>query len=341
VNTAPSRQEPRAVLEKTMHRINSHLASLEFRLAAEMWYQHHKPYWKQSTAETYRKYIRRLNRLFANLTLGRIHIHHFREYQKINSALREDGRPRYVASSINHDLDTLMQILSQAGLAEGIKPLYRQLPVPVWTPPRVLSEAEEHRFFEIAASDTNLSIAYWVSSLTNNTAASASELRKVQLKHVHLDSSPPLLYIPSDKVRNEHRARVIPLNERGLTEVKRIIQRAQSLGCSRPEDYLLPLRLSDGRYDPSRPASAWFIYKQWKKLVDAAIAKGAINFRIKPFQMRYNVVAKLLKARAPESTVKSIAGHVRREMLEHFSRRRLEEKARALNMISYVSKIDQ
>jgi hypothetical protein len=319
--------------------LNAHFASLKFKVAAEIWCRAQKPRWKKATAESYLKYVGWLNSYFADLRLQEIDIHHFREYQKINSTLRADGRPRFAPSSVNHDLNTLLQVLSVAGLAKRIRSLYQELPVPRWTPPRILSEEEEDRFFKIAASNPAFVMAYWVSSVTNNTSASGSELRKLQLKHLALDSDPPRVYVPSETVRNEFGAREIPLNDRGVMQAKRILQRARSLGCTQPDHYLFPLRVHNS-YDPTRPASAWFIYKQWNRLLKAAIEQGAITRPIKPFDMRYNVVVKMLKAGAAEYTVKSIAGHVRREMLEHFSRRRLEDKTKVLNMINPVKKIE-
>jgi integrase len=321
-----------------MTRGNSHFASLKFKVAAEIWYEDQKPYWRKSTADSYEKYIRRASTYFSDFKLDEIRIEHLREYQKINSALAEDGMPRLVASSVNHDLNTLAQVLAQAGLWEAIGPLYKPLPLPRWTPPRVLTEAEEDRFFEIAANDPALSVAYWISSLTNNTSASGSELRNLQLRHVVLDSDPPVLYVPSETVKNEYRARVIPLNERGVIQVKRILRRAYSLGCTESDHYLFPFRVSYGNYDPTRPASPWFIYRQWNKLVDSAIEQGAINFRIRPHDLRHQIVTKLLEAGAPEQTVMSIAGHVSRQMLEHYSHQRIDAKAKALNMINPVKK---
>ena len=317
---------------------NPHLASLTFKVAAEIWHESQKPYWKKSTAESYEKYIGRLQRYFADLPLRNFQIEHFREYQRINSLPGRGDGPPLVASSINHDLNTLAQILSHAGLWEEIRPFYKPLPKPGWTPPRVLTEEEENRFFEVAANNSAFSIAYWIASLTNNTSASGSELRKLQLKHINLDANPPALYVPSDAVKNEYRARVIPLNERGAIQVKRILTRAYSLGCVQPEHYLFPFRIAAGKYDPARPASPWFIYKQWNKLVDAALEAKAISFRIRPHDLRHQIITKMLEAGAPEQTVMSIAGHVSRQMLEHYSHQRIDAKARVLNMINPVKR---
>ena len=86
---------------------NSHFVSLPFKVAAGIWDKNQRLYWKESTADSYEKYIHRLNRVISDLRLDEISIDHFREYQRINSASRENGQPRLVASSINHDLNTV------------------------------------------------------------------------------------------------------------------------------------------------------------------------------------------------------------------------------------------
>lgn len=147
-----------------------------------------------------------------------------------------------------------------------------------------------------------------------------------------------MLYVPSDAVKNEYRARVIPLNERGAIQVRRILTRAYTLGSIRPEHYLFPFRVAARKYDPARPANPWFIYKQWNKLVDAALAARAISFRIRPHDLRHQIITKMLEAGAPEQTVMTIAGHVSRQMLEHYSHQCIDAKARVLNMINPVKK---
>ena len=42
----------------------------------------------------------------------------------------------------------------------------------------------------------------------------------------------------------------------------------------------------------------------------------------------------MLEAGAPEQTVMSIAGHVSRQMLEHYSHQRIDAKAKVLDLIN-------
>jgi integrase len=312
---------------------NRALTSLLFVPAAKKWQEDNKPYWKPNTHKSYSTYINRLMPFFHDLRLLQIHIGHFREYQKWRS---EDNSPQKVCpASINHDLNTLAQILNSCGLWESLEKHYKPLPLPGWRPPRVLSEMEEERFFEFAANDEECSLAYWVASLTNNTSASGTELRHVQILNVSLDTNPPILYVPSDHVKNEFRARVIALNDVGEKQVRRIMDRAYQLGSCRPEHYIFPFRVNGtNTYDPMRPASPWFLYRQWDKLVTRALELGIISFKIRPHDMRHQIITKLLENGTPEQTVMSIAGHVSRQMLEYYSHNRVDAKYRALMAIS-------
>jgi hypothetical protein len=44
---------------------------------------------------------------------------------------------------INQELNCLKQILEQAGLWQTLKPFYKQLPMPKWKPPRVMTPEKE------------------------------------------------------------------------------------------------------------------------------------------------------------------------------------------------------
>ena len=300
---------------------------LPFSEAAPIWLEEQKLYHsdKPKTIRSYADYVKRLETVFGSLKLSEIHIGHIREYQVQQKA-------KYNPRCINSDISLLSRVLRKAGLWAVIKEHYRALPVPKWTPPRVLTDAEEDHLFLIASRNPEFELAYWVASLTNNTSASGCELRGLKLKHIDLNATPPILYVPSDKVKNEYRARVIPLNERGEKIMRRIIDRAASLGSTQPEHYLFPLRVRTGKkpiYDPTRPASESFLRKQWNKM---RIAAGFSWLR--PHDLRHQIITKLLENGVPEQTVMAITGHVSREMLEYYSHQRVDAKFRALDIIN-------
>lgn len=308
-----------------MQALPDNFSKLPFPEAAKNWLEEEEIYHvdKPKTMKSYRDYVKRLSLVFA-MPIDQIHIGHLREYQRARKA-------GYHARSINNDISLLSRVLAKGGLWKPLQEMYRPLPVPRWTPPRVLTEKEEQHLFEVAADNPDYELAYWVASLTNQTSASGSELRGLKLKNVDMQSHPPVLYVPSDKVKNEFRARVIPLNERGWTQLDRIIARAARCGSKLPEHYIFPLRTRSGKnpeYDPTRPASESFLRKQWDKM-----RKEAGFPWLRPHDMRHQIITKLLENGVPEQTVMSIAGHVSREMLEHYSHQRVDAKMRALDII--------
>jgi integrase len=306
---------------------SSHFAALPFPVAAELWMEEQSLYWKPATKRSYRGYLRRLKLFFGEMKLNEIHIGNIREYQKAHIE-------KITNAAINHDTNTLSQMLRKAGLWEPIAEFYRPLTLPRWSPPRVLTEQEEDAFFKIAARDGEWSCAYWWASITNNTTASGVELRTLQLKHIDLAHDPPMLYVPDETAKNQFRARPVPLNEIALKQIKRSLARAYKLGAKDQEHYLFPFRINRAEYDVTRPASESFIYKQWNKLVEAALSAGAIKHRIRPHDLRHQIITTLLENGEPEQTVMALAGHVRREMLEHYSHTRIKAKHSAVTTLA-------
>jgi integrase len=176
------------------------------------------------------------------------------------------------ASYINHELNTLTQILHIAGQWDRMKRFYNPLPLPKKRPQRVMTEEEEQQLFEAASKNAECYLAYLVASISANTTATGAELRSLQLRHISLDENEPAIEIPHEMVKNEYRARRIPLNEIALKQVRRAVERAQYIGCVHATDHVFPLRVKPGLYDPGRPASPSWIRKQWQVLRQASPA---------------------------------------------------------------------
>lgn len=300
---------------------------LSFEQAADLWLDERRLTNRPGTIRCYQDYIARLRTSFAAIKLTAIQHWHLLRYQKEN-------KDKYHPASINHDCNILLQILGRAGLRHDVEQHYRPLPIPGWQPPKVLSEAEEDAFFKVACTNADWALAYYVASLTNNTSASGKELRMLQLKDVDLESDPPVLSVPRD-MKNPHRQRRIPLNERGRIQMERLIGRAHSLGSTRPEHYVFPFRDKRSKlYDPAQPASESWLRYQWKKMVTAALEQGAISFPVKPHNLRHQIITKLLEDGQPEEVVRAIAGHVSRKMMEHYSHARIQRKFQALDAIN-------
>ena len=290
-------------------------------VAGRAWLMTRMPYIRPSTISHYRQYVNALGVVFGQLSLYDIDISHVRNYQNIRS---QGAGP----SRINHELNTLSQILRRVGLWHGIEDQYEPLPLPRWTPPRVITPEEEEKLFYVAASNPQWIVGYLASSLCANTTAAGCELRGLRLKDIDLPNC--IIHIPHDAAKNEFRARSIPLNGRAKIQIERLMKRATELGSYLPTDYLLPFRLKRGWYDPSRPTRGW--RSAWREIRVAADLPW-----IRPHDLRHQAITRLLEnPKVSEETVKSIAGHVSKKILERYSHIRINVKRDALATISPV-----
>jgi integrase len=276
---------------------------------------------KPRTIEMYQWYIRNLSRKFAGILLSQIQIKHIQEYQQRRKL---SAGP----SCVNHEINTLAQILRQADLWRVMEKQYCPLPLPDWTPPKVLTAEEEERFFRVAAGNPDWSVAYWAVSLTNNTSAKGTELRQLQIKHLKLAQETPTIHIPDDAVKNELGARVVPLNDVAEKQIRRILKRAHALGARSPEHYVFPYRIKKNIYDVTRPASPNFLRTAFRSMRRAT----GMDW-LQPRNFRHQVIARLFEKGTPEETIISIAGPQSIKMSRYYSLIKISAKAEALRAI--------
>ena len=303
------------------------LASLPFCEAAAIWLESHRPHIGKGTVRDYEQCIRTLTGFFAALSLREIHIGHFEQYQRARAAGVEPWNRVAGPSRINHELNTLSQILNRAGLWAPLAVHYHPLPLPRPKVGCALVPDEESKLFRIAASNPRWKLAYWCSLLTANTTAGPGEIRHLRVRDVSLD--PPQIHI-NEGVKNEYRIRMIPLNEPAAWALSQIIKRARELGSVEPDHYILPHRARNGDrgFDPWRPISSW--RGSWDKLREAA---GMPHLRM--YDLRHHAITRLLEDEdVSERTVIEIAGHVSRAMLERYSHIRMNTKRQAVDALA-------
>ena len=292
---------------------------------------------KDGTHDRDDAYMEALGRFFT-MRLRDISPGHLRAYQiaraknsvRVGDVDTKPWKQRAKNSTINHELALLGRILSHCRLWKNLKDYYFPLSVPKWSPRSIMEENEEAEFFARGAADPQARLAYLVAMLTNNTTASGSELRFLQLKHIFLKPASEIseIYIPPEGVKNESRPRKIALNRTAKWAVGQLYARALQLGCADPEHYLLPFRLKRNQYDPTRPAGKTFLRKSWAKLREVT---GRAELR--PHDLRHNCITRLLEEGNDPETVRSIAGHLRPEMTEYYSHQRKRVKFKALTRI--------
>jgi len=209
-------------------------------------------------------------------------------------------------------------------VGEGYKPLPERKDVG-----RALSAEQELKLFSVASTRREWSVAFWASLLAANTTAGGCEIRNLRLRDIDLAAK--TLYVTVGK--NKFRVRAIPLNVTATWAVERLLNRAQKLGATKPEHYLIPRRVAGQRHDPTKPPSRWAWRRAWRTLTRECGLAG-----LRPHDLRHHAITKLAESsEASEQTIMSIAGHVSREMLEHYSHIRQEAKRRAVESLDNVT----
>jgi hypothetical protein len=195
----------------------------EIWLAAKRDWKRRKP----KTLECSTNYLRALLRFFGDMPLREIQPRSILAYQTARS--KQVG-----ASSVNHEVNALSQILKKCGLWGPIRDYYSPLPEPVWKPPKVYTLEEQRQIFNSAKDDPNLELAELVFTITRNTSASGCELRLSRLDSLDLDGERPTVRITGDVTKNDVRPRIIPLNADALGAFRRAVDRAARLGSHLP-----------------------------------------------------------------------------------------------------------
>lgn len=329
VHTAGHRKCPACELLRKKMLAPKAFADLTFPAAAELWLEARRRRLAPASVKDYSDCILRLTNFFAALPLSEIHIGHFEQYQ----TGRKDGSgglSKAGPSRINHELNTLSQILERANLWASIAPYYQPLHLPRPKAGCALTEAEERRLFDVAGSKSRWKVAYLCSLITANTTAGPGEIRMLRLMDVDLTPQPPGAPFGLIKVelgaKNDYRVRPLPLNLTAHMAARALLDRAAELGAVRPDHFLLPHRAEHGNgkrkgdWDPSRPMSSW--RKAWSKLRAAAGLP-----RLRMYDLRHHVITRLLEnEQVSERTVIELAGHVSKKMLERYSHIRMRTK---------------
>jgi integrase/recombinase XerD len=230
--------------------------------------------------------------------------------------------------TVNIEVGVLRRVLKQFKLWHLVGEDYKPLPEPKDIG-RALTPEQELNLFSVASTRREWTVAFWVSLVAANTTAGGCEIRNLRLQDIDLQTK--TLYVRVGK--NKFRVRAIPLNCTATWAVERLVDRAHKLGATDPEHYLIPRRVAGKQYDPLKPPSRWAWRSAWRKLTRKAGLDG-----LRPHDLRHHAITKLAESsEAGEQTIMAIAGHVSREMLEHYSHIRQEAKRRAVESLDNVT----
>src|SRR2546428_373651 len=149
-------------------------------------------------------------------------------------------------------------------------------------------------------------------------------MRSCTLKGLHwknVDLFERVLVIRRKSTKTDAGALVVPLNRDCVATLGQLWDRCCKLGSSEPHRFVFPACEC-----ATRPVKGWRM--AWSNLTKAAGLKG-LRFH----DLRHQAITELGESGLSDQTIMSIAGHVSREMLDHYSHIRLEAKRRALKAL--------
>jgi integrase len=276
------------------------------------------------TYESERYLLRSLLKGFSVKRLDDITIHDIEDYRLLRGRIVS---PR----TVNVEMKILRMILRRAKTWNRLADDYKPLPENKRGLGRALSPEQEMHLFEVASSNPDWEVAYNAAVLAAHTTARSEELRGLRLADV--DPIERTMTIRRSSTKTDAGCRIVPLDKAATWALVRLIDRARLLGAINLEHYLFPFcqfrQTKNGTspagrgYDPSRPTTGW--RSAWESLREKA---GLPSLRF--HDLRHHCITRLAELGTPDHVIMSIAGHVSKEMLEHYSHIRMEAKRAAV-----------
>ena len=220
--------------------------------------------------------------------------------------------------TINLELGVLRGVMKRAKLWHHLSDEIKPLPVHTQIG-RAMTLDEKLRLAKTAGMKPEWQNARLAMVLALNTTMRACEIKA--LRWYDVDFLAGTVTIRRSKTEAGQRA--IPLNEDALSAMRELYGRASAMGSTQPDHYVFPA-CENGRFDPTTPQKSW--RSAWRSLRKAA-GIAALRFH----DLRHHAITELAESQTSDATIMAIAGHVSRQMLEHYSHVRLDLKRKALD----------
>jgi len=321
-----------------------------FGEAADLFLEERKPHVAERTHQLEGNLLTPLRKFFGERVLLRIRAEDIAGYQRMRRATGISGR------TLNMEIAVLRAMMKRAKVwsivAEDVK-LDRENTHVIG---RVLNKEDKETLFKTAATKEEWLVVYCAAVLAVSTTCRGIELKHLRWSDVDLFAR--TMMIRRSKTQSGHRT--IPLNPDALAAFGRLRKQAEALGFGAPEHFVYPA-CERQRFDPTRPQKTW--RSAWRSLVDAAgekagekAAKRAVKagadpeeartraiasfvsekgVRLRFHDLRHQEITELAENGASDATVMAVAGHLSREMMEHYSHVRMAAKREALENLSH------
>ena len=243
-------------------------------------------------------------------------IHVLNRYE--SSRLDEGASPK----TVNNEVLVLTSILRGANLWHRVMG-YKPLKVRKTDIGTALTGDESSRLIEYAKLAAPHAVAPNVALASFATGMRSGEINKLQLGSINLRAPNPYLYVKRSTTKSDKGARYVALDKMACWALRNLIARAQFLGATAPEHYLLPTlrerhtRVTDplhgGRgFDPDHPQSSWS--KEWNQL------RRSVRIQHRRFHdLRHTYITRAAEAGVPIAVTQAQVGHMCAQMVDHYT----------------------
>jgi integrase len=291
----------------------NHMASWSLDQAETWWNEFRRPRISESTrnSEPYR--LQHLRRLIGNKRLNEI------TNQDLDKYTTERLKEGIGAWSINKEILLWSLILKKAKLWRRLEDDYRPLKTKASDIGQALSREQLRHLAEVAAKRKDWGAAFYGSVLAANTGLRGGEIKKLRIGCVDLETR--RLRIVRTEAKSDASARWIELNADATEAAASLLLRAQELGATSPEHYLMPKHLSrimhgvhkgERGYDENQHQEYWD--SAWTSLTDQA---GLAGFRF--HDLRHTFITQMVERGVPLGLIQAMVGHISARMLRHYT----------------------
>jgi integrase len=333
-------KQRRRQLEESWNQITRRTLPPTFEKAAQDWLEGREGRVAPSTLTIGRVSIMHLSAHFGGKLLCDITPKGVEAYQQ--ARLREGAQGR----TVNIEVQALRQILKANKCWHHLEGEIRSLKERKGIGRALTPEEESQLLTSCAKAD---SVCYTATVLALNTTMCKDEIRNLRWSHV--DLFPGVLTVRKGKT-SARTGRIIPLN---LSARKALADWGNQFPSYKLEHYVFPW-CEYRHVDPTKPTKGW--RTAWRTATRAVecpkcglLQRPTGSCRdpecetdmhdvksplagLRFHDLRHTAITKLAESQASDQTIMSIAGHVSRAMLEHYSHIRMAAKRVALDAIS-------
>jgi hypothetical protein len=213
-------------------------------------------------------------------------------------------------NKVNQEVSMLVRILKRAGVwTPKMEEDYEPLQHVESDIPQALTPDEQEWFLRKAREISEFVYCYAVLGI--HATLSTKEERSLKIGDVNPDAG--IVMVRNDSAKNKYRIRTIPITAEAVWAVQRLIDRANSLGSTSPQHYLMPFRLVRGQFDPNQPMTVSGIKYPWNQIRRAADLPW-----FTPYDLRHTGCTRYAEDGISIHVLLAMAGHMSRKMQQHY-----------------------